>query len=189
MTGGYLSPHFFYADCVILSAIGGRKYPKNAAKTNGFGFLARARYGAYRNHSTPRIKQCKLVPCFRIASASIHRDALRACAGRPNRENLCVCRAARCGERIERCRWRMKRNERVIAVKILRVCREAAQKFWAPQQGYRSLQSAARGAMCGRGRAPLLRAARTYHTGRTGSSAPTISIFPILSCNPPKNAA
>ena len=39
MTGGYLSPHFFYADCVILSAIGGRKYPKNAAKTNGFGIL------------------------------------------------------------------------------------------------------------------------------------------------------
>ena len=49
-------------------------------------------------------------------------------------------RAGRCGERIERRRWRMKRDERVAAVKILSVRRKAAQKFWAPQQGHRPLR-------------------------------------------------
>ena len=94
----------------------------------------------YRGLSTLRIKQFKSVSCFRIVSSSIHRDALHACAARPNRAALCVYRAARCGERIERRRWRMKRDERVAAVKILSVRRKAAQKFWAPQQGHRSLR-------------------------------------------------
>ena len=124
-----------------LSVTSDRKYPKNAAKTNGFGILARAWCGMYRGLSSPRIKQYKSVPCFRIVSGSIHRDALRACAARPNRVALCVYRAARCGERIERRRWRMKRDERVAAVKILSVRRKAAQKFWAPQQGHRALRS------------------------------------------------
>ena len=53
----------------------------------------------YRGLSSPRIKQYKSVPCFRIVSSSIHRDALRACAARPNRVALCVYRAARCGHR------------------------------------------------------------------------------------------
>ena len=48
--------------------------------------------------------------------------------------------AGRCGERIERRRWRMKRDERVAAVKILSVRRKAAQKFWAPQQDHRPLR-------------------------------------------------
>ena len=60
---------------------------------------------------SPRIKRHKPVPCFRIVSRSIHRDALRTCAARPNRENLCVCSPARCGERIERRRWRKKRGD------------------------------------------------------------------------------
>ena len=94
----------------------------------------------YRGLSTLRIKQFKSVSCFRIVSSSIHRDALHACAARPNRAALCVYRAARCGERIERRRWRMKRDERVAAVKILSVRRKAAQKFWAPQQGHRALR-------------------------------------------------
>ena len=51
-----------------------------------------------------------------------------------------VQRAGRCGERIERRRWRMKRDERVAAVKILSVRRKAAQKFWAPQQDHRPLR-------------------------------------------------
>ena len=42
--------------------------------------------------------------------------------------------AHRCGERIERCRWQRKRDERVAAVKILSGRRKAAPKFWAPQQ-------------------------------------------------------
>ena len=42
--------------------------------------------------------------------------------------------AGRCGERTERRQWRMKRSERVAAVKISSVRRKAAQKFWAPQQ-------------------------------------------------------
>ena len=124
-----------------LSVTSDRKYPKNAAKTNGFGILARAWCGMYRGLSSPRIKQYKSVPCFRIVSGSIHRDALRACAARPNRAALCVYRPARCGERIERRRWRMKRDERVAAVKILSVRRKAAQKFGAPQQGHRALRS------------------------------------------------
>ena len=95
----------------------------------------------YRGPSAPRMKLCKSVPCFRIVSSSIHRDALRACAVHPNRAALCVYRAARCGERIERRRWRMKRDERVAAVKILSVRRKTAQKFWAPQQGHRALRS------------------------------------------------
>ena len=49
--------------------------------------------------------------------------------------------AGRCGERIERRRWRMKRDERVAAVKILSVRRKAAQKFWEPQQDHRPLRS------------------------------------------------
>ena len=53
----------------------------------------------YRGRSSPRIKQYKSVPCFRIASGSVRRDALRACAARPNRVALCVYRAARCGHR------------------------------------------------------------------------------------------
>ena len=48
--------------------------------------------------------------------------------------------ASRCGERIERRRWRMKRDERVAAVKILSDSRKAAKKFWAPQQGHRPLR-------------------------------------------------
>ena len=44
--------------------------------------------------------------------------------------------AHRCGERIERCRWQRKRDERVAAVKILSGRRKAARKFWAPQQGH-----------------------------------------------------
>ena len=82
-----------------LSFTSERKGEKNAAKTNGFGFLARAWYGKYRGPSAPRMKQYKSVPCFRIVSDSIHRDALRACAARPNRAALCVYRAVRCGHR------------------------------------------------------------------------------------------
>ena len=117
-----------------------RRRPKNTAKINVFGFLTRAWCGMYRGLSTLRIKQFISVSCFRIVSSSIHRDTLHACAAHPNRAALCVCRAARCGERIERRRWRMKRDERVAAVKILSVRRKAAQKFWAPQQGHRALR-------------------------------------------------
>ena len=49
--------------------------------------------------------------------------------------------AGRCRERIERRRWRIKRDERVAAVKILSVRRKAARKFWAPQQDHRPLRS------------------------------------------------
>ena len=48
--------------------------------------------------------------------------------------------AGRCGERTERCQWQRERSERVAAVKILSVRREAAQKFWAPQQDHRPLR-------------------------------------------------
>ena len=75
-----------------LSFTSERKGGKNAAKTNGFGILARAQCGKYRDLLSPRITLCKPVSCFRTVSGSIHRDALRACAARPNRENPCVYR-------------------------------------------------------------------------------------------------
>ena len=82
VTGG-----FFTAPLVPINASGGvlsvtsdRKYPKSAAKTNGFGFLARAWRGKYRNPFTPRIKPYNPAPCFRTVSGSKSRDALRACA-------------------------------------------------------------------------------------------------------------
>ena len=65
----------------------------------------------------------------------------------------------RCGERIERRRWRMKRVERVAAVKILSVRRKAARKFWAPQQDHRPLRGRCKecGADKGRPGGPPLR--------------------------------
>ena len=74
------TPCYANASGGALSVTSDRKCPKNAAKTNGFGFLARARCRTYRDPSTPRITRRKPVSCFRIASGSIHRDALRACA-------------------------------------------------------------------------------------------------------------
>ena len=50
----------------------------------------------------------------------------------------------RCGERIERCQWQKKRDERVAAVKIGGVRRKAARKFWAPQQDHRPLRNITR---------------------------------------------
>ena len=60
-------------------------------------------------------------------------------APRPTHDKECGG-AGRCGERTERRQWRMKRSERVAAVKILSVRRKAAQKFRAPQQGHRPLR-------------------------------------------------
>ena len=55
-----LAPYsLFCADCVVLSATSGRKYPKNAAKTHGFGILARV-WGILRgNPSAPQIERTK----------------------------------------------------------------------------------------------------------------------------------
>ncbi len=50
--------------------------------------------GSIGTFRSPRINPCKRALCFRIASASIHRDALRACAAHPNRDNMCVYRGA-----------------------------------------------------------------------------------------------
>ena len=86
--------------------------------------------------------------------------------------------AGRCGERIERRRWRMKRDERVAAVKILSVRRKAAQKFWAPQQDHRPLRKCNKrcnGRATARVTAPTegLQEVRGLLGGRTGASAPT----------------
>ncbi|BCK78580.1 hypothetical protein MM35RIKEN_07720 [Vescimonas fastidiosa] len=78
----------------VLSVTSDRKYPKNAAKTNGFGFLARAWCGEHRDLLPPRIKRCKPVPCFRTVPAPAHRNAFRACAARPNGLTPYVYRAA-----------------------------------------------------------------------------------------------
>ena len=62
-------------------------------------------------------------------------------AGRsPLRMDLGPMQPGRCGERAERRQWRMKRSERVAAVKISSVRRKAAQKFWVPQQDHRPLR-------------------------------------------------
>ena len=65
-------------------------------------------------------------------------------------------RARWCGERIERCRWQKKRDERVAAVKILSGRRKAARKFWAPQQGHPYPPRTA------------------HHSGRRGRRLPTV---------------
>ena len=51
-------------------------------------------------------------------------------------------------ERSERRRWRIKRGERVAAVKISSARRKAAKKFWAPQQDHPALR---KGRECGAG--------------------------------------
>ena len=62
-------------------------------------------------------------------------------AGRPPLQmDLGTVQPGRCGERAERRQWRMKRSERVAAVKISSVRRKAAQKFWVPQQDHRPLR-------------------------------------------------
>ena len=81
----------------ILSVTSERKYPKNAAKTNGFGFLARAWCGEHRDLLPRELNGANPVPCFRTVPAPIHRDALRACAARPSGENPWVYRPVRCG--------------------------------------------------------------------------------------------
>ena len=58
----------------------------------------------------------------------------------PLRMDLGTVQPGRCGERAERRQWRMKRSERVAAVKISSVRRKAAQKFWVPQQDHRPLR-------------------------------------------------
>ena len=98
----------------------------------------------------------------RIATASVRTGfamtgsftwgAVQGRAGRPGGRPLRMRykgrgTAGRCGERIERRRWRMKRDERVAAVKILSVRRKAAQKFWAPQQDHRPLRRVTRDAV------------------------------------------
>ena len=64
-----------------------------------------------------------------------------ACPHAVLRMDLETVQPGRCGERAERRQWRMKRSERVAAVKISSVRRKAAQKFWAPQQDHRPLRN------------------------------------------------
>ena len=63
-----------------------------------------------------------------------------ACPHTALRMDLETVQPGRCGERAERRQWRMKRSERVAAVKISSVRRKAAQKFWVPQQDHRPLR-------------------------------------------------
>ena len=63
----------------------------------------------------------------------------------PTGKNKKCLRSGRCGERIERRRWRMKRDERVAAVKISCGSHKAAWKFWVPQQDHRPLRNQASG--------------------------------------------
>ena len=78
----------------------------------------------------------------------------------------------RCGERIERCQWQKKRDERVAAVKISSVRRKAARKFWAPQQDHRPLRNITRVAIVigrrGEGTPPTEYNKRCGGTGRRG---------------------
>ena len=86
--------------------------------------------------------------------------------------------AGRCGERIERRRWRMKRDERVAAVKILSVRRKAAPKFWAPQQGHRPLRSyMSCGTAGGQSRPPLHFCCKLQKARLSGGGGPCFSFF------------
>ena len=92
--------------------------------------------------------------------------------GRPYGGLQAVQGAGRCVERAERCRWQRKRSERVAAVKILSVRREAAQKFWAPQQGHR----------------PLRKRYKRCNGRATARVAPTKALQEVRGRNPPVTA-
>ena len=77
---------------------------------------------------------------FRRAACS-HAAAKDGQDRSPLQMDLGTVQPGRCGERSERRQWRMKRSERVAAVKISSVRRKAARKFWAPQQGHRPLRT------------------------------------------------
>ena len=114
----------------VLSANGGRKYPKSAVKTHVLKSFARLGCRPYGKASATRTKRSSLPPCFRIVSAF-------AAAGRSRgptlawrgREGFCVYRAGhnvsvpvsllsvgadvsvrpREGKSAKRRQWRMKR--------------------------------------------------------------------------------
>ena len=80
-------------------------------------------------------------PMMGFRRAACPHTAAKGGQGRsPLRMDLGTVQPGRCGERAERRQWRMKRSERVAAVKISSVRRKAAQKFWAPQQDHRPLR-------------------------------------------------
>ena len=80
-------------------------------------------------------------PMMDFRRAACPHAAAKGGQGRsPLRMDLGAVQPGRCGERAERRQWRMKRSERVAAVKISSVRRKAAQKFWVPQQDHRPLR-------------------------------------------------
>ena len=80
-------------------------------------------------------------PMMGFRRAACPHTAAKGGQGRsPLRMDLGTVQPGRCGERAERRQWRMKRSERVAAVKISSVRRKAAQKFWVPQQDHRPLR-------------------------------------------------
>ena len=86
--------------------------------------------GRTADPSAPLSRRHKKPPCV---GADAHIGPLK----RTPCKKYVIARAHRArGEQTERCQWQKKRGERVAAVKISSVRREAAQKFWAPQQGH-----------------------------------------------------
>ena len=86
--------------------------------------------GGRQTFPVPLSRRHKKPPCV---GADAHIGPLK----RTPCKKYVIARAHRArGEQTERCQWQKKRGERVAAVKISSVRREAAQKFWAPQQGH-----------------------------------------------------
>ena len=97
------------------------KHDKDSSRRGG---------GGRQTFPVPLSRRHKKPPCV---GADAHIGPLK----RTPCKKYVISRAHRArGEQTERCQWQKKRGERVAAVKISSVRREAAQKFWAPQQGH-----------------------------------------------------
>ena len=99
-------------------------------------------------------------PMMGFRRAACPHAAAKGGQGRsPLQMDLGTVQPGRCGERAEHRQWRMKRSERVAAVKISSVRRKAAQKFWVPQQDHR----------------PLRRSYKRFGTERCGEVSPSLA--------------
>ena len=120
------SPGCFWRSGDFLS----RQYCLMLSMESMIAISSRRGGGGRQTFPVPLSRRHKKPPCV---GADAHIGPLK----RTPCKKYVIARAHRArGEQTERCQWQKKRGERVAAVKISSVRREAAQKFWAPQQGH-----------------------------------------------------
>lgn len=96
-------PHYtpcrVHASGGVLSANGGRKYPKSAVKPHGFKILCAAGVPSIWKIFCHANQALKFTAVLSYRFCAYLRDALCACAGCPNGGTFCIYRAWRCGHR------------------------------------------------------------------------------------------